>query len=195
MEFTIRLGSPTEFKALQDIEHASDECFASVGMPEIFETGNVTAIEDLQHALNRQNLWVAADASNQPIGWAMSIPIDAGLHNEQMCVLPRCQRQGIGKTLFSARIAYARAAGFERVTVSTFLNVPWNAPTYERWGYRIMKDHELTPDLRQIQKHEIEHGLIGDKRVVMAYDLSPTTSPKTSNDDKPTGTGKEGTAI
>ncbi len=45
------------------------------------------------------------------------------------------------------------------LTLTTFEQVPWNAPYYCRWGFRILEDHEWTKGLRAIRQREAEQGL------------------------------------
>ncbi len=49
--------------------------------------------------------------------------------------------------------------GVPALTLTTFTEVPWNAPYYARCGFRLLDDAELTPGLREIRAHEAAHGL------------------------------------
>ena len=51
--------------------------------------------------------------------------------------------------------------------------MPWNGPYYERCGFRVLADDELTPGLREIRAHEIALGLDRWPRVCMRRDLTP----------------------
>jgi hypothetical protein len=51
--------------------------------------------------------------------------------------------------------------------------VPWNGPYYERCGFRVLPDDDLTPGLREIRAHEIAFGLDRWPRVTMRRDLTP----------------------
>ena len=49
--------------------------------------------------------------------------------------------------------------GFESVTLTTYVDVPWNGPYYERCGFRWLRDAEITPGLRALREEEARRGL------------------------------------
>jgi hypothetical protein len=57
------------------------------------------------------------------------------------------------------------------LTLTTFAEVPWNAPYYLRCGFRRLGVRELTPGLRAIREREAAHGLDRWPRVCMRRDL------------------------
>jgi hypothetical protein len=63
------------------------------------------------------------------------------------------------------------AEGIAALTLTTFSQVPWNAPYYERCGFRCLDEAELTPGLRAIRRHEAEMGLDRWPRLCMRRDL------------------------
>jgi len=82
---------------------------------------------------------------------------------------------GIGAALISAARERASSMGYERMTLLTFANVPWNAPYYRRLGFDDL--HDPGPDLQQFREHEVALGLDAyGERVAMFCDLSSTAS-------------------
>lgn len=61
--------------------------------------------------------------------------------------------------------------GAPALTLTTFAEVPWNAPYYRRCGFRVVGGNELTPGLRAIRAREDTHGLDRWPRVCMRRDL------------------------
>ena len=53
------------------------------------------------------------------------------------------------------------------MTLTTFADVPWNGPLYERLGYRRLADAELGPELRSVRARETAHGLDRWPRIAM----------------------------
>ncbi|HEX6420178.1 MAG TPA: GNAT family N-acetyltransferase [Acidimicrobiales bacterium] len=94
------------------------------------------------------------------------------LHVEQVSVDPAFARRGLGRRLIDHAAADARRRGFAALTLTTFRDVPWNAPYYERLGFRPLAEHELGPDLRRILDSESAHGLDPAQRVCMRRDLA-----------------------
>src|SRR5262249_34656732 len=62
---------------------------------------------------------------------------------------------------------WASDAALTALTLTTFRDVPWNAPWYEARGFRVLDDDELTPGLRQRRAAEDALGLEAALRVVM----------------------------
>jgi hypothetical protein len=55
--------------------------------------------------------------------------------------------------------------------LTTFTDVPWNAPYYQRLGFRRLSDDKLTPGLRAIRAREAAIGLDRWPRCCMRRDL------------------------
>jgi hypothetical protein len=55
------------------------------------------------------------------------------------------------------------------VTLTTYRDIPWNAPFYRRLGFEELTAAELTPDLREIVLAEAKKGLEPTRRVVMRW--------------------------
>ena len=54
------------------------------------------------------------------------------------------------------RVGATRSAA---LTLTTFENVPWNAPYYERLGFDVMDDDQISGGLLRIREHEAGVGL------------------------------------
>jgi hypothetical protein len=57
--------------------------------------------------------------------------------------------------------------GLQGMTLMTFRDVPWNCPYYERLGFRVVDEAQLTGGLRELQAHEAALGLNRWRRVAM----------------------------
>ncbi len=104
--------------------------------------------------------------------------MDGALHIEQVSVHPEHARRGLGRALIDHLAAHTDAPA---LTLTTFADVPWNAPYYERCGFRRLPVGELTPGLREIRRQEAAHGLDRWPRICMRRDLGagPRTGPDT----------------
>ncbi|GIG90308.1 GNAT family N-acetyltransferase [Plantactinospora endophytica] len=111
---------------------------------------------------------VSADV---PVGYLVAEPVDGCLHVEQVSVHPRAARRGVGRRLLDHLAEYATATGVPALTLTTFVDVPWNAPYYLRCGFVVLDEHELTPGLAVIRAREAAHGLDRWPRVCMRRDL------------------------
>lgn len=59
------------------------------------------------------------------------------------------------------------------MTLTTFRDVPWNAPFYARAGFRELAAAELSPELAELVREEAARGLDPERRVVMRCPLAP----------------------
>jgi hypothetical protein len=76
-------------------------------------------------------------------------------------------RPGIGATLIEAVAWWAQQQGFDAMTLMTFRDVPWSRPYYERLGFRVVDEAQLTSGLRKLQAHEATLGINRWPRVAM----------------------------
>jgi GNAT superfamily N-acetyltransferase len=166
----IRAARASELSALQDIERAAGEMFRQIGMPAIADDGP-WPLEVLAGYEKAARLWVVSDLQDRPVGYLMADLVDGCLHVEQVSVHTGSARRGLGRALLEHVAGQARADGVPALTLTTFLQVPWNAPYYARCGFRILDDASLTPGLREIRRHEAAIGLDRWPRVCMRRDL------------------------
>lgn len=112
-------------------------------------------------------LLVAVDGGGEPMAYARVELVDGHAHLEQLSVVPAAERRGVGTALLDAVAAWARARGDEQVTLTTFRDVPFNAPFYARRGFELVPDGERGDGLVAVMAAEAEHGLDPTARVAM----------------------------
>ena len=158
----IRIADRSEWGLLRELEDSSDALFAEVGI------GPFNTTEDDDHLASAAIVLVAG---KPPLGFACVDVVDGDAHLWQLSVLPAAGRQGLGRALVQAVCDWATTNDYRAVTLTTFRDVPWNAPFYERLGFQVLE--ELSPSLQAIRDHE---RLLGDDdfgpRVTMRKDLS-----------------------
>jgi GNAT superfamily N-acetyltransferase len=152
----IRLAQPAELPYLLEIENASGEPFRDIGMPEIADDDPMSLADLAEH-----EVWVAIGAEGVPVAFIAVGDVDGATHVHQVSVHPSHARQGIGAALIEHVTRSERA-----VTLTTFRDVPWNAPYYERLGFRAVAD--ISPGLAEIMREEASRGLDPATRVAMA---------------------------
>lgn len=171
----VRRGRPEDIPYLQPIERAATlrfrdhESFAAFWAldfsPELFA-------RELEHG----TLWVATMStegrdSDEPVGFAFWTAIDGNAHLDEIDVHPDASGQGVGSALLERIADEARAHGYRALTLSTLEDVSWNAPYYERRGFRIVPLDELTPGYLELLEHEAASGFPMHLRVIMRKDL------------------------
>ncbi|MCC9310642.1 GNAT family N-acetyltransferase [Kitasatospora sp. RB6PN24] len=155
-----------ELPLLQDIERAAGECFREIGMPEIAED-EPPPLDVLARHQRSGLAWAAVDGGDAPVAYLIADRIDDALHVEQVSVHPGSARRGIGRALLDHLTERARAAGVPALTLTTFADVPWNAPYYARCGFRSLPEAQWGPGLREVRAKEAAHGLDRWPRVAM----------------------------
>ncbi len=114
-------------------------------------------------------MWVAADPD--PVAWVAVDEVDGCAHVEQVSVHPDRARRGIGRRLLDHVDGWAREWGLPAVTLTTFRDVPWNAPYYQRLGFAPVE--VLTPGLAEVVAREAAHGLDPSTRVCLRREVGP----------------------
>jgi GNAT superfamily N-acetyltransferase len=152
---TIRPPRPDELAALLEIERRACRAFADHGMPEIAadDPGTVAELE-AHRAAGRA--WVAVDADDRPVAYIVTAVVDGAVHIEQVSVDPAHAGRGIGAALIEHVCALAPADGRTSATLTTFRDIPWNAPYYARLGFRELREDLCGPELRALVAHERE---------------------------------------
>ncbi|MER7579176.1 GNAT family N-acetyltransferase [Kitasatospora sp. NPDC097691] len=165
----IRTVTGDELPLLAELERAAGAPFAAIGMAEIAEDEPPTP-EELAHFLERGVALAAETPDGAIAAYLLAEPVDGALHIEQVSVHPDHARRGIGRALIEHLAGTTDAPA---LTLTTFAEVPWNAPYYARCGFRPLSDAEVTPGLREIRRREAEHGLDRWPRLCMRRDLRP----------------------
>lgn len=89
-------------------------------------------------------------------------------HLAEFDVLPAHQGRGVGARLLDACADWGRARGAARMTLTTYRDVPWNQPYYERRGFREIPEADGNAETAHELALGIEEGWGGSCRVVMA---------------------------
>ena len=131
---------------------------------------HVTSEDVLACAQQQGRLWVATVNSGEVVGFALVILVDDLAHLKEVDVLPEHGRQGIGTALVQTVCAWARGLGIPAVTLSTFREVPWNAPFYARLGFQVVSPIEVSPGHVELMNRESDRGLRSDRRILMRYE-------------------------
>lgn len=173
----IRAAHRSELTRLQDIERAAGRCFRDVGMPEIADD-EPPALDELAHYQRAGLAWVAAAPDDVPVAYLLADRVDGDLHVEQVSVHPDHARHGIGRSLLDHLAERAAAQAVPALTLTTFRDVPWNAPYYARCGFVLLDDAELGPGLRAIREKEAAHGLDRWPRVCMRRPAPPPAAAR-----------------
>lgn len=166
----IRLARPDDLPALIDVEREAGSLFREIGMAAIADDdpGSVAELAVYQSA---GRAWVSVDPGDRPVAYLVADVVDGCAHVEQVSVRPSHARRGLGAALIGTLAEWAASRGLTAVTLTTFAAVPWNAPYYERLGFRVVPEAGIGPGLRSIRRAEAARRLDAWPRVALIRPL------------------------
>lgn len=168
--YSIRLARFEELAQLQAIEQSASSLFQHTKYATEVEA-EALPIEFLRAQQQDDKVWVATNSSDEPVGFAVIKLVDGIAHLHELSVDPKHGRKGLGSRLLREVVAWAKRAGYESMTLSTFRDIAWNAPFYRKLGFRELGEAELSHGLIEIRREEAQGGLPVEERVFMKLAL------------------------
>ncbi len=166
-QYTIRSAHRADLPKLRPIELAAAQLFRATDYAWIGDDEGMS-LATLEHWFDSGKIWVVVDVTDEPVGFAIARAIDNTAYLHEIDIHPQHSRQGLGTQLIEAVTAWARENDYPHVTLSTFIDVLWNAPYYQRLGFHVLEETALGPGLQEIRAHEAATGLPIERRVCMA---------------------------
>jgi GNAT superfamily N-acetyltransferase len=140
----IRRARRDDLHVLRDVEVRAGARFCEIGMDEIADDEPAPIADDA-------TVWVV-ELDDEIVGYVLVAEVDDAVHIEQVSVVPEAAGRGVGATLIDRAAEHARELGLGRLTLTTFRDVAWNAPYYERLGFAVVLD--AGPELAALVAHE-----------------------------------------
>ncbi|MGX5871781.1 GNAT family N-acetyltransferase [Enterobacter cloacae] len=168
LNITVRPTRPGDVTALPAIERAAGKRFRDYPELAWLAEGDVISAEQHLDYAERGLSWLAL-ANDQPVGFILAELHVSSLFIVELSVHLDWQGKGIGRRLIACVADQARKRGLASLTLTTFRDVPWNAPFYARLGFEMITT--LTPELREKREEETAHGLAYDARCAMRLPL------------------------
>jgi GNAT superfamily N-acetyltransferase len=159
----IRPMEPKDADEAVEVSLAADTLFAEAGLE--------LPPDDPREMLGHVERVLVAVAEGRVHGLAATLTLDGATHLEQLAVHPDHGRRGIGGALLEAVCADAADAGHDRVTLTTFRDLPWNGPWYEHRGFIAFPRAEWGPDLARQWEAERAAGIMVRPRIAMVRAL------------------------
>jgi GNAT superfamily N-acetyltransferase len=157
----IRRATAADLAELPDIDQRADSLFRVSGM-------NLPHIPFPVDALHESKAVFVA--GRPPVAFVQVDEVDTVAHVQELAVLPSHMRQGLGSTLLDEACEWARGQGYPAITLTTYADVPWNAPFYAARGF--VELAELTPELTELRGWERDIGLdSAGRRIAMRREL------------------------
>ena len=164
--YRVREGVAEDVPALRHIERRAAQLFRTIGF-DFCADGPTRSHDEHRRVLHEGVCLVATTAEDHVVAFAMVLPVDGEAHLMEIDTDPDHQRRGLSEILIEHAGQWALRCGFRALTLTTFRDVPWNAPYYARLGFSVL---EPTPDRREllhIIADERNGGFHAQPRVVM----------------------------
>lgn len=168
--YSIRSRLPEDDEALLAVENRATELFRDHGYPMVADTP-LASIADFRTMMVGHETWIAVSEGGEAVGYAVAGSRGHYFHLRELAVDPDHQRRGIGTALVQTVAAAAAKAGCPGITLTTFRDVPFNAPFYARLGFKEMQIDDAPEALRTTFLREVPHGVDAGRRVLMLKEL------------------------
>jgi len=152
----IRLAERRDTDALRAIEVAAGEPFRALGMDSIADD-EPPAASALHSVIDDGRAWVSVDEVDRPIGYLLVEIVGGSAHIGQVSVDPTHAGLRIGSALIDVAGQWAVEHRLAGLTLTTFTDVPWNAPYYQRLGFEAIPPDQVTRELRELAAAELEY--------------------------------------
>ncbi|RFU44906.1 GNAT family N-acetyltransferase [Paraburkholderia sp. DHOC27] len=171
---SFRFAVPDEAELISAIDYEAAQRFADIGMVGI-ATARPMDVAFVRRKIEAAAIVVALENGIHCVGFVMFARGAEDFYIEELDVLTAWAGRRIGAALIERVAGLARTAQAQRLLLSTFRDVPWNAPYYQRLGFRPIADADLDDHLKARRADHIARGIDEAKRVFMwrAVDAMP----------------------
>lgn len=184
-KYCIRLARKSDIKAIKEIELKAATRFKGTGLIDDLLDHHFEQ-ELLKDLIADGQVWVAEETISQdqsegsgkkplksPVGFAIATVLGPVAYLEEVDVVPSHGRQGLGRRLVETVADWARSREFPHLTLSTFVDIAWNAPFYSTIGFEKLPKNQWERELEEIHMLEQKLGLPTGQRTFMRLKLKP----------------------
>lgn len=164
--YYIRSPRSSDIPLLEKVERSAAEVFLTVNLAFLLDQPTVDPYL-LASMANSGHLWIAVDRFDQPIGFLGGQYLEGNFHIIEVSVGRSYQGRGIGKALMATMVDQIRAEGYKTITLTTYRDLPWNAPWYSRMGFVEVNPWDAGRSYEEILEEEARHGLDIRNRCIM----------------------------
>lgn len=167
-DVAVRAAAAEDLVGLPALEKAADAVFEQHGIWPLPQT------PDEAYEAAFAGAAAVLVVGRPPVGFARLEMVGGVPHLDQLSVDPAFARRGLGTALVRGCCQWAVRAGYAELTLTTYAQVPFNAPFYQRLGFTVIDDAALPPALAQLRRREAQIGLDAlGPRVAMRWATGP----------------------
>ena len=158
MTWRVRLARGADVPLLAPLERAAAGRFAAIGLERIAE-GRPTDVAEYRAAIDAGRLWVVEQGEGGVAGLAIAERLDGEGYLAEIAVHPDYAGHRLAARMIAAVEVWAAGQGCRRLFLTTFREVPWNRPYYERLGFAVVDEAAVGPELRAKRDGERARGV------------------------------------
>jgi GNAT superfamily N-acetyltransferase len=148
--FVIRKASPDEIDEIVSIDVDACSLYDQVGLAaDLGPEHPYSAVERAcwTRCAREGNAFVAGPPGAPPVGILVMDRIDGAPYLEQLSIRRTAMRQGLGRRLLYRAIEWA---GREPLWLTTYGQIPWNRPFYQRHGFVTIPESACPPGIVKV---------------------------------------------
>lgn len=174
MPYSIRPATLADSPILPALEMDAGEAFRAHGLADIAD--DEPWDEDFyDDPVERGRVWVAtddgADGPDAIVGFIAMGVRDKRAYVGEISVRFAHARQGLGRRLMETGLAWAQDQGFTEAVLTTFRDLPFNAPFYRSFGFVEFTPGPDHPELAAARQEEQASGIELKPRIAMLLRL------------------------
>ena len=164
--YAVRSFENSDLQRLVEIEAASTAMLAPHGYPQLFQEEPSTPA-DLASVISQSDCCVAVTNDGTIAGFAYGHELGGIFWLAEMGVDPKFARRGAGSLLLAEMVRIARRYDHAAIGLTTFADVPFNAPFYARRGFLIADPAAVEPVFTEQLERQNPEGCPLSDRVLM----------------------------
>lgn len=149
--YSISLAEMENIPALIAADKAASSLFAPTGLLDEAALNDHVPAEIFEREIPLGNVFAARHQDNSVIGFALARPLGTGMYLDQVSVDPDHGMKGIGRALVLKVITETEQRRLPHVSLSTFRDLPWNAPFYASMGFKELSREKMEPYMLEIE--------------------------------------------
>jgi GNAT superfamily N-acetyltransferase len=165
-DIEIRLARTDDLPLLGPLELRAAQRFRDSPHPECVDMAHFD-LGRLVELSRAGSVWVAADHADQPIGFVIAEALADDAYVHELDVEQAYGGRGVGRALLRRVAEWATARGLGTLLLSTFNDVAWNAPFYERLGFVSVPLASYTPSMQAQRQSDVAAGMRAESRVML----------------------------
>ena len=165
-EFRIQPATHADIEGMSAAEQRAGEVFRAIGYDFCADCQN-REVEEHKRVIAAGITLVVKSTSGEVAGFAMFEPLDGDVHLVEIDVVPEHQNKGLARRLIAAGADWGRSKVFDAMTLTTYRDVPWNAPFYRRLGFEDFAPGSDRTGLLEVIEKEAAWGFAFKPRIAM----------------------------